>query len=162
MVKKMISNRDLATQSIEDLARMIETHHQETHLLYQALASKMKKQTEGTAFLSDEKVPAMEYWLKVAKEQPQMLSADFDLKGLETVTTFFKSVAQIAAEDDTRDALLKAARDNASQDCAWYLSHIRKRVKELEHNPIFKLILQKAPNPPRQYMVKKATPPAKE
>jgi hypothetical protein len=156
MDKNMISNRDLANQSIETLAQMIETHHQETEQLYQALASKMTKQTEGSAFLSDDNVAAMEYWLKVAKEQPQILSAGFDLKGLESVTAFFKAVASLSADNDARIALLKTARDNASQDCAWYISHIRKRVKELESNPIFKLILQKAPNAPRQYTVKKA------
>jgi hypothetical protein len=152
----MISNRDLANMSIEDLVNSIELHHQEMDVLYHALATKMSKQTDGTAFLSDDNVSAMEYWLKVAKEHPQILSAEFDVKRLEKLTLFFKSMVEISAKDESRAALLKAARDQASQDCAWFISHIRKRVKELEHNPVFKRILQKAPNPPRQYTSKKA------
>jgi hypothetical protein len=134
-------------------------------VLYQALAIKMSKQTNSTAFLSDKNVSVIEYWLKVAQEHPQILSAEFDVKRLEQLTSFFKSMVEISAKDENRTALLKTARDQASQDCAWFISHIRKRVKELEHNPVFKLILQKAPNPPRQYTSKKAastTQPAKE
>ena len=52
----MISNRDLASISLEDLVNRIDIHHQEMDVLYQTLAIKMSKQTNSTTFLSDKNV----------------------------------------------------------------------------------------------------------
>ncbi|MEN9610148.1 MAG: hypothetical protein RLZZ628_962 [Bacteroidota bacterium] len=147
----MISNQDLASMSVQALATAIETHHQEMALLYQAMAAKMSKQTVGEAFLSDDNIVVAEYWLKVAKEYPKILSVDFDVNGFEERTIFFKSIVSIMAQNENTAVLLKSARDNASKDCSWNVSYVRRRVKELEFNPIFKLILQKAPNPRESY-----------
>jgi hypothetical protein len=147
----MISTKELASMSVQALATAIETHHHEMALLYQAMAAKMAKQTVGEAFLSDENIVVAEYWLKVAKEYPKILSGDFDVNCFEEKTIFFKSIVGITAQNEKTAVLLKSARDNASKDCSWHVSYVRRRVKELELNPIFKLILQKAPNPREPY-----------
>jgi hypothetical protein len=143
----MISPKELASMSVQALAIAIETHHHEMALLYQAMAAKMAKQTVGEAFLSDDNMVIAEYWLKVAKDYPKILSVDFDVNSYEERVIFFKSVVNVAAQNQNTAVLLKAARDNASKDCFWNASYVRRRVKELEFNPLFKLILQKAPNP---------------
>jgi hypothetical protein len=143
----MLSTKDLAKMSVQDLAAAIETHHHEMALLYEAMSAKMSKQTIGEAFLSDEHLNIAEYWLKIAQDYPKILSVDFDVKRYEERVLFFKSLVNIAAQNQNTAVLLKAARDNASKDCFWNASYVRRRVKELEWNPIFKLILQKAPNP---------------
>ena len=143
----MISTKELASMSVPALAAAIETHHQEMALLYEAMAAKMSKQTVGEAFLSDEHINVAEYWLKIAKDYPKILSMDFDVNLYEERVVFFKSVVSVAAQNQNTTILLKAARDKASKDCFWNASYVRRRVKELAFNPIFKLILQKAPNP---------------
>jgi hypothetical protein len=143
----MIATKDLASMSVQALATAIETHHNEMALLYQAMADKMAKQSVGEAFLSDDNIVVAEYWLKVAKDYPKILSVDFDVNSYEERVIFFKSVVNVAAQNQNTAVLLKTARDNASKDCFWNASYVRKRVKELEFNPLFKLILQKAPNP---------------
>ncbi len=154
----MISTKELASMSVQALAAAIETHHQEMALLYEAMSAKMSKQTVGEAFLSDENINIAEYWLKVAKDYPKILSMDFDVPSYEEKVIFFKSVVSVAAQNQNTAVLLKAARDNASKDCFWNASYVRRRVKELEFNPIFKLILQKAPNP-REASSKSITTP---
>jgi hypothetical protein len=143
--------KDWANRSVQDLAVAIETHHQEMYLLYQAMAAKMSKQTIGEAFLSDDNIVVAEYWLKVAKDYPKILSLDFDVNSFEERYLFFKNVVNIATQNENIAVLLKTARDNASKDCSWNVSYVRRRVKELELNPVFKLILQKAPNPREPY-----------
>ena len=143
----MISTKEWASMSVPALAAAIETHHPEMALLYEAMAAKMSKQTVGEAFLSDEHINVAEYWLKVAQDYPKILSVDFDVHRYEERVIFFKSVVSVAARNQHTAVLLKAARDNASKDCFWNASYVRRRVKELEFNPVFKLILQKAPNP---------------
>jgi hypothetical protein len=60
-------------------------------------------------------------------------------------------MVDIDAENENSAVLLKTAHNNASKDCFWYISYIRRRVKELEQDPIFKLILQKEPNIRKPY-----------
>ncbi|MEN9609275.1 MAG: hypothetical protein RLZZ628_89 [Bacteroidota bacterium] len=149
----MISSKDLANMSVEALAQAIETHQQELAQLYQAMSAKISKQTIGEAYLGDDKVIVAEYWLKVAKDYRNILAADYNVNDFEAATTFFKAAADVTAQHGSNAVLLKDARDAASKDCAWHISHVRKRVKELEYNPIFKLVLQREPNP-RQYNLK--------
>ncbi|MEY4935043.1 MAG: hypothetical protein RIS64_1402 [Bacteroidota bacterium] len=75
----MISSKEMANMSIEQLAQAIETHHQELTLLYQAMANKISKETVGEKSLKDDNVFVAEYWLRVAKDHPEILSADFDI-----------------------------------------------------------------------------------
>jgi hypothetical protein len=60
-------------------------------------------------------------------------------------------MTQIIAQENNTSVILKKPRDNASQDCFWSISYVRRRVQELEENPVFKLILQKEPNPRESY-----------
>ena len=152
----MISTKELTSMSVPALAAAIETHHPEMALLYEAMSAKMSKQTVGEAFLSDEHINIAEYWLKVAQDYPKILSIDFEVNSYEERVIFFKSVVSVAAQNQNTAVLLKAARDNASKDCFWNASYVRRRVQELAFNPVFKLILQKAPNP-REASIKAVT-----
>jgi predicted O-linked N-acetylglucosamine transferase (SPINDLY family) len=152
----MISSKEMAHMNVEQLAQAIETHHQELALLYQAIANKISKETIGEKSLKDDNLFVAEYWLKVAKDHPEILAADFDTHHFEEKLLLFKTVVDVNTQNQNAIVLLKTARDNASKDCSWYISYVRKRVKELEYNPVFKLLLQKEPNQ-RQPTVKQAS-----
>lgn len=141
----MISTENLAQMSIEELAKVIKIHHQEMALLYQAMARKMSKKTIGKAFLKDEKLILAEYWFEIAKEYPKILSVNFDINRFKEIIFFFKTMIEIDIQNENSIIFLKTAHNNASKDCFWYISYIRRRVKELQKDPIFKLILQKEP-----------------
>jgi hypothetical protein len=143
----MISTKDLTNMSVQDLAKAIEAHRQEMVQLYQAMATKVTKQSSGTAFLKDNNLVTAEYYLKVAKDHPEILSATFDVNHFEAVILFFKTASDMKIQEDNMAVLLKTPRNSASQDCFWSISYVRRRVKELNDDPIFKLILQKEPNP---------------
>jgi hypothetical protein len=147
----MISTKDLANMSVLDLAQMIETRRQETVLIYQAIAAKITKKSLGTAFLKANKLASAEYYLQVAKDHPEILAPTFDVNHFEEVILFFKTMQDTMLQDGNTAVILKAPRDSASQDCFWSVSYIRRRVQELQANPIFKLILQKEPNPRESY-----------
>jgi hypothetical protein len=151
----MISSTEVANMSVEQLTRAIETHHQELFLLYQAMANKISKKTVGEKSLKDDNTVAAEYWLKVGKEHPEMLASDFNINHFEEALLSFKSVVDIKIQNENATVILKTPRNSVSTDCSWYISYIRRRVKELEYNPIFKLILQREPNA-RQPTVKQA------
>lgn len=151
----MISTKDLANMSIENLTQAIETRHEELALLYQTLAAKSSKQTIGEAYLADDRVADAEYWFNVGKTHRNILAEDYNLNSFEESILFFKSAVTVTQKNSSNTMLLKTARDKASKDCAWHILHIRKRVKELKQDPIFKLILQREPNP-RPYNLKVA------
>jgi hypothetical protein len=152
----MISSKEMAHMNVEQLAQAIETHHQELALLYQAMANKISKKTVGEKFLKDDDTASAEYWFKVGKDHPEILSADFKMNHFEESLLSFKTVVDIKVQNENGTVILKAPRDNSSTDCSWYISYIRRRVKELEYNPIFKLILQREPNP-RQSKVRQSS-----
>lgn len=60
----MISSKEMAHMSVEQLAQAIETHQQELVLLYQAMANKISKETVGEKSLKDDNVFVGEYWFQ--------------------------------------------------------------------------------------------------
>jgi hypothetical protein len=147
----MISIKDLANMSVQDLAKAAETRQQELAQIYQAMAAKVTPKTAGKAFLKGNNIVSADYYLNVAKNHPEILSSTFDVNDFENSILFFKTSSDMKIQEANTAVLLKTPRDQASQICCWAISYIRKRVKELEADPIFKLILQNEPNPREPY-----------
>lgn len=143
----MITSEVLSNMSIQEIAQAIEAHHQESNLLYEALGGKIIRKTEGDGFLGDEKFATAEYWLKIAKEHRKILAMDFNLVGFEEAVIGFEFMVDYAKSNGSLTVYLKTARDKASKDCAFFCSVVRKRVKELEKDPIYALVLSNEPNP---------------
>ena len=153
----MVPNEALAKMSIQEIAQAIETHHQETTLLYEALAQKITKQTDGTKYMSDDRVDEVVYWYKVAVDHPEILASNFDSAIFNAVDVGFKTMVSVKNQEESTRVILKTPRDILSKDAAALCSMVRRRVKENESNPVFKLILQKEPRP--RQSASKPTPP---
>jgi hypothetical protein len=147
----MISTKDLANMSVQDLANAAETRHQELTQIYQAMAAKVSKKSNGGAFLKDNNIVSADYYLNVAKNHPEILAATFDVTHFEESIQFFKASREMKIQERDSSVLLKIPRDTAAQECCWGISYIRRRVKELEDNLIFKSILQNEPKPREPY-----------
>ncbi len=152
----MITVEDLATMSIKEIAEAIDAHHEEANPLYEALGNKITKKTEGLGNLGDNRVDVAEYWLKIAKAYRSDLPMNFDISGFEEAVLGFKFMVDYASKNGNLTVKLKTARENASKDCLAFSAHVRKRIKELESNPIYALVLQKEPN---QRQVKETAKP---
>jgi hypothetical protein len=113
----MLSNEDLLKMSIPETAQAIEEHHRETTALYESLASKIKKRTNGEKTMGDDKASTAEYWLKVAKEQRKILAMDFDLDGFEESVICFRFMTDLVTSNGNLSVKLKTACDTASKDC---------------------------------------------
>ena len=153
----MMSKEGLAKMSIKELSAAIDLHHQDTNALYLEMATRISKQTDSTHSMSDENVDKAIYWNKIAKEHPEILPVNFNFEGFDDASTFFETVVNIKSQREDIDIVLKNPRDIASKDCATLSSKVRRAVKELENDPVFKLISQKEPNP-RQFKPK--SPPS--
>ena len=153
----MISVEVLETMSIKEVSEAIEVHHQEANLLYEALGNKITKKTQGLGNLGDNRVDVAEYWLKIAKEYRNDLPMNFDISGFEEAVLGFKFMVDYASKNGNLTVKLKTARENASKDCLAFSAQVRKRIKELDSNPIYALILQKEPN---QRQAKETAKPA--
>ena len=149
----MITSEELSKMNLLEIAQAIELHHQETTLLYSAMAEKISKKTDGVKSMSDAKVAVAEYYFGVSKDHPEVLPANFDFKGFEDSAICFKVVVDAKSQGDDAKIILKSPRDISSQDSAAFVSQVRNRIKELSSDPIFKQILQKEPSP-RQVKVK--------
>lgn len=153
----MMSKEELAKMSIKELSTAIDAHHQETNALYTEMATRISKQTEGVHGMSDENVDKAVYWSKTAREHTEILPVNFNFDGFDDAAIFFETVVNIKSQREDIDIVLKNPRDIASRDCATFSSKVRKSVKEFENDPVFKLILQKEPNP-RQFKPKLPPP----
>lgn len=153
----MKTSEELLSMSIQDVAQAIEDHNKDTDILYESMASKITKKTNGVMTMNDDKVNVVEYWLKVARTQRKILSMDFDLAGFEEAYIGFKFMVDLVTDNGSLTAKLKTARDIASSDCFFFCSIVRKTVKAKEKEPVFALIVEKEPSP-RQSKKKTATP----
>lgn len=143
----MISAEALAAMSIQEVAQAIEDQHKETTLLYEALGAKSKKRTFGEKPMGDDKATNAEYWLKIAKEQRKSLAMDFDMESFEESVIIFKCMTDLISSNGSLSVKLKVARENASKDCFYFSSIVRKMVQDKGKDPVFALILEKEPNP---------------
>lgn len=153
----MKTSEELTTMSIQEMAQAIDEHNKDTDILYEFMATKITKKTNGVMTMNDDKVNVAEYWLKVARAQRKILSMDFDLAGFEEAYIGFKFMVDLVTENGSLTAKLKTARDMASSDCFYFCSIVRKAVKTKEKEPVYALILEKEPSP-RQSKKKAATP----
>jgi hypothetical protein len=143
----MVSQEALLNMSNEELAKEIEAHQQRTALLFQTMANRISKKTEGEGFMKDENVNVAEYWLNVGLNNPKIIAEDVDMTDFANKTIFFNAIVAVSTQDVQISAALKTPRDIASKDCAAYSSYVRKQVQDRQSNPVFKLIMQKEPNP---------------
>lgn len=155
----MLIIEELEKLGLQEVAQTIDEHHKDEDTLYEILASKITKKTEGVMTMGDENVSVAVYWLKVAKAQRQNLAMNFDIAGFEDAVTGFKFMVDLVTENGTLSTKLKTARITASSDCFFFCSIVRKMVKTKQKDPIFALILEKEPNQ-RQVKKKEATPAA--
>jgi hypothetical protein len=142
----MVTKEELLKMSNDELAARIAVQQQETTLMFQVMASRMTSKTKGGRFLSNDSVDIATYWLKVGIEHPEIIAAICDVNDFGTKALFFSALVGVTDRDETISNILKTPRDIASKDCYWYVSYIKKRVQELETDPIFKMILQKEPS----------------
>jgi hypothetical protein len=143
----MLTEAEVLNLSNEALAQEIEAHQNRTEFLFNVMANRMTSGTKGLRNLGNDSVEIAEYWLKVALKYPKIIAeicntADFGIKAI-----FFRVLVSVADKDGTIANILKTPRDVASKDCYWYVSYVRKRVQELESDPIFKMLLDKEPSP---------------
>jgi Mg-chelatase subunit ChlI len=153
----MTSEEDLLKMSITEVAQAIVENNKETHAFYEALASKIRKRTNGERPMGDDKVPNAEYWLKIAKEQRKMLAMDFDLDGFEESVIGFKLMSELAASNGSISVKLKTARETTSKDCYFFCAVVRRAAQSKEKDPVFALILEKEPNPRKTPVAKSET-----
>jgi hypothetical protein len=143
----MVTNEDLLNMSNTELAKEIAEHQKRTALLFQTMASRISKKTEGEGFMKDENVNVAEYWLNVAQNHPNIIAADKDMVDFANKTLFFDTIVSVATQDAQVGMTLKAPRDIASKDCMFYASYVRSQAQDRKSNPVFKLILDEEPNP---------------
>jgi hypothetical protein len=143
----MLTEAEVLNLSNEALAQEIEAHQNRTEFLFTVMASRLTSGTKGLKNLGNDSVEIAEYWLKIALKYPKIIAeicntTDFGIKAI-----FFRVLVSVADKDGTIANILKTPRNIASKDCYWYVSYIRKRVQELESDPIYKMILDKEPSP---------------
>lgn len=144
----MLTVEEMAAMSIEELAQHIDAHHIQGSLLYTAMAGKIVRiNTSGDGSMRDEALNVATYWLEEAEKNKGILSANFDYKGYARALTSFSCIVSATSQDATNVTLLKTARNNAAKDCAAFSSIVRKRFKELEKDPVYKLVLDKESQP---------------
>ena len=152
----MVSNDDLLNMSNEDLAKEIAEHQKRTALLFQTMANRISKKTEGEGFMKDENVNVAEYWLDVAQNHPKIIASDQDMVDFASKVIFFNTIVSVTTQDVQIGVTLKTPHDIASKDCAAYTSYIRNQVQDRKSNPVFKLILDKEPSPRKTFTRKKS------
>jgi hypothetical protein len=144
----MLTNEEIANASIEDLAKEIELHHGYGHKLYEAMGGKVFRiTTTGERSMRDEALNVATYWFDSAHEQAEHLPVNFDFKGYGKALNSFAAIVGATNQDEKNKVLLKTARTNAAKDCATFSSAVRKRMKELEKDPVCKMVLDKEPQP---------------
>lgn len=144
----MITTEAMDAMSIEELAKEIETHHAYGHTLYEAMAGKVVRiNTTGEGSMRDEALNVANYWFEEANNNKGILAANFDYKGYARALTSLTCIVGATSQDAKNTTLLKTARKDAAKDCATFSSAVRKRFKELEKDPVYKLILDKEPQP---------------
>ena len=143
--------------TFQDIVNAIGEKHLESNQLYEALGTKITRKTEGDGFLGDDRVDTAKYWLNVAKLHRRILSIDFNLAGFEEAYLGFKFMVDYTKTNGSLTVYLKAARDKASKDCAAFCAVVRKRVKELEKDPVFALVLANESSPRAKAKPKEAT-----
>jgi hypothetical protein len=147
-VLEMLTVEEMATMSIEELAKHIDAHHAQGSLLYTAMAGKVVRiNPTGDGSMRDEALNVATYWFGEANDNKGILPANFDYKGFGSALTSLTSIIGATSQDVKNTALLKTARNHAAKDCATFSSAVRKRFKELEKDPVYKLVLDKEPQP---------------
>ena len=154
----MISQEALEKMTLAEITAAIKVNHNDLALLNTEFAKRITKTTDGQSFLSDDKVESAEYYLQVAKDNRQVFPMDFSVEAFETAVVAFRSMVDTTSDNEDALIILKTPRNSASQDCNVFVATVRKRVRELISNPIFKLILEKEPYPRKSKS--KPLPPA--
>ena len=149
---------DFLKMTLAEITATIKVNHNELALLNTEFAKRVTKTTDGQSFLSDDKVESAEYYLQVVRDNRQVFPMDFSVEAFETAVIAFRLMVDTTSDNEDACIILKTPRNSASQDCNVFVVTVRKRIRELISNPIFKLILEKEPHPrkPRP----KSSPPA--
>ena len=153
----MGENTNVTNMSDQDIITEIDVQQKRIIALFTEVANRVQKKTNGGSFMSNDNANVAEYWLNVGKSHPELIAQICDLSDFSVKIAYFKSLISVGTQDEQIGAILKAPRDAASKDCNWYVSYIRKQVVAQQSNPVYKLILQKEPNP-RQYNLKTPAP----
>ena len=153
----MGENLNVTTMSDNDIISEIDVHQKRIIALFTEVANRVKKKTDGAGFMSNDNANVAEYWLNVGLAHPELIAAICDLSDFEVKIAYFKSLIAVGTQDLQIGAILKEPRDAASKDCSWYASYIRRQVVAHQNKAVYKLILQKEPNP-RQSSLKTAPP----
>ena len=153
----MISQEALEKMTLAEITAAIKVNHDELALLNTEFAKRVTNTTDGQSFLGDDKVESAEYYLQVVKDNRQVFPMDFSVEAFETAVIAFRLMVDTTSDNEDASIILKTPRNNASQDCNAFVVAVRRRVKELNANPIFKLILDKEPHP-RKFKPKSPPP----
>ncbi len=143
----MAENVNVTSMSDQDIINEIDVTQKRIIVLFKEVASRVTKETSGAGFMSNENANVADYWLQVGLDHPELIAKICDLDDFTVKIAYFKSLIAVATQDEQIGAILKAPRDAASKDCSWYTSYIRNQVMSQKSNPVYKLILQREPNP---------------
>ena len=143
----MKANQSVLNLTDAELFAEIDELQKRRIALFTELARRVEKKTSGEGFLSDENAHVAEYWLQVGIDHPNLIAVVCDIADFKLKIPYFKTLITIAMQDNHGKVILKEPRDITANDLSWYISYIRKAVQSQKNNPIYKLILQKEPNP---------------